>query len=44
MVVGRILFLVGCWRKDLGFSLAIGWEMPSLPHHMGLSIGKLTTQ
>lgn len=37
MLVGRILFLTGCWTKGLGSSLAVGQRLPSVLCHTGLS-------
>ena len=42
MVVGRIQSFVCCWIEGLSFLLAAGWKPPSIPCHMGPSVGQLT--
>lgn len=37
VVVGRIQFLVSYWTENLGSSLALGWRLPSVVCHLGLS-------
>lgn len=42
-VVGSSLFLASGWTEGLSCSLAVGWWSPSIPCHLGLSLGQLTT-
>ena len=43
-VTGRIQFLTDLWTEGLSVSGAIVWGPPSLPCHVGLSLGQLTTE
>lgn len=43
VVLGRIQLLTGVWTEDLSSLLAGGQRPSSVPGHMGLSMGKLTT-
>ena len=36
-IMGRILFLEGCWMEGLSPLLEVGWTPPSVPHHMAVS-------
>lgn len=44
VVHSRMQFLVVCWIEGLSSSLAIDQSPPSVPCHMGLSLGQLTTR
>lgn len=43
IVVGRIQFLKDCGTKGLTPMLAVDLKPPSVPYHVGLSLGQLTT-
>ena len=42
-VIDKIPFLLGCRTEALSSFLAIGQRLPSVPHHVDLSTGLLTT-
>lgn len=44
VAVGSILFFVRCWTEGLSYSLAVDWRPLSIPCHVGLSPGQLTTE
>lgn len=40
--VGSIQYLLVCWRAGLSSLLAVGWRLPSVPSHGGLSKEQLS--
>lgn len=42
VVVDKIQFLTACWTVGFNPVLAVGQGLPSVPRHVGLSIGQLT--
>lgn len=43
LVVGEIQFFMACCTEGLSSLMAVGWKLPSVPSHVGLSTGYLTT-